>query len=199
MVSFSPFPLYPRTKTTQIGGWVSLKAELDSVQRRKISCPFRDSKPVHSSHSVFAIPTELSQLKYLDIFYRRLLQIRPYWTFTNVSLRLILISPIIHTVWMMCICEMDWAFYTLVLYIVTTLSCRWRQYVPPKRWYPSMTLYGVITQTAATWIFSTEEISNLHLGSTQPLTEMSTKNLPGSKGRPARKANILTAICEPIV
>jgi hypothetical protein len=26
------------------------------------------------------------------------------------------------------------------------------------------------------------------LGSTQPLTEMSTKNLPGGKGRPARRA-----------
>jgi hypothetical protein len=37
------------------------------------------------------------------------------------------------------------------------------------------------------------------LGSTQPLTEMSTKNVPGGKGRPARKADNLTAICEPIV
>jgi hypothetical protein len=37
------------------------------------------------------------------------------------------------------------------------------------------------------------------LGSTQPLTEMSTRNLPGGKGRPARKAENLTAICEPIV
>jgi hypothetical protein len=37
------------------------------------------------------------------------------------------------------------------------------------------------------------------LGSTQPLTEMSTRNLPGSKGRPARKADNLTAICEPTV
>jgi hypothetical protein len=36
------------------------------------------------------------------------------------------------------------------------------------------------------------------LGSTQPLTEMSTKNLPGGKEQPARKADI-TAICEPIV
>jgi hypothetical protein len=36
------------------------------------------------------------------------------------------------------------------------------------------------------------------LGSTQPLTEMSTRNLPGSNGRPARKADNLTAICEPI-
>jgi hypothetical protein len=37
------------------------------------------------------------------------------------------------------------------------------------------------------------------LGSTQPLTEMSTRNLPGGKGRPARKADNLTAVCEPIV
>jgi hypothetical protein len=36
------------------------------------------------------------------------------------------------------------------------------------------------------------------LGSTQPLIEMSTMNLPGGKGRPARKAD-LTAICEPTV
>jgi hypothetical protein len=37
------------------------------------------------------------------------------------------------------------------------------------------------------------------LGSTQPLTEMSTRNLPGGKRRPARKSDNLTAICEPIV
>jgi hypothetical protein len=34
------------------------------------------------------------------------------------------------------------------------------------------------------------------LGSTQPLTEMSTRNLHGDKGQPARKADNLTAICE---
>jgi hypothetical protein len=33
------------------------------------------------------------------------------------------------------------------------------------------------------------------LGSTQPLTEMSTRNLPGSKGRAERGADYLTAIC----
>jgi hypothetical protein len=33
------------------------------------------------------------------------------------------------------------------------------------------------------------------LGSTQPLTEMSTRNLPGGKKRPARKAENLAAIC----
>jgi hypothetical protein len=37
------------------------------------------------------------------------------------------------------------------------------------------------------------------LGSTQSLTEMGTRNLPGGKGRPVHKADNLTAICEPIV
>jgi hypothetical protein len=37
------------------------------------------------------------------------------------------------------------------------------------------------------------------LGSTQPLTEMSTRNLAGVNGRPARKVDNLTAICEPNV
>jgi hypothetical protein len=37
------------------------------------------------------------------------------------------------------------------------------------------------------------------LRSTQPLTEMSTRNLPGGKMQPACKADNLTAICEPIV
>jgi hypothetical protein len=36
------------------------------------------------------------------------------------------------------------------------------------------------------------------LGSTQPLTEMSTSNLLGGKGRLAREAD-LTPICEPMV
>jgi hypothetical protein len=37
------------------------------------------------------------------------------------------------------------------------------------------------------------------LGSTQPLTEMSTRNLPGGKKRPARKADNLAAMYEPNV
>jgi hypothetical protein len=37
------------------------------------------------------------------------------------------------------------------------------------------------------------------LGSTQPLLEMSIRNLPEGKGRPKRKADNITAICEPIV
>jgi hypothetical protein len=34
------------------------------------------------------------------------------------------------------------------------------------------------------------------LRSTQPLTEMSTRTLPGGKGQPASKADNLTVICE---
>jgi hypothetical protein len=37
------------------------------------------------------------------------------------------------------------------------------------------------------------------LGSTQPLTQMSTRNLPGVKKRPAHKADNLAAIYEPNV
>jgi hypothetical protein len=37
------------------------------------------------------------------------------------------------------------------------------------------------------------------LGLTQPLREMGTRNLPGGKKRPARRADNLTAICEPTV
>jgi hypothetical protein len=33
---------------------------------------------------------------------------------------------------------------------------------------------------------------------TQPLRDMNTRNLPGGKEWPARKADNLTAICEPI-
>jgi hypothetical protein len=39
----------------------------------------------------------------------------------------------------------------------------------------------------------------MYLWTTQPLTEKSTRKFPGGKGRPAREADNLTAICEPIV
>jgi hypothetical protein len=39
----------------------------------------------------------------------------------------------------------------------------------------------------------------MSLGSTQPLTEMSTRDVSGCEERPARKADNFTAICEPIM
>jgi hypothetical protein len=38
----------------------------------------------------------------------------------------------------------------------------------------------------------------MSLDSTQPLTETSTRNLAGGKGRSARKADNIIAICEPL-
>jgi hypothetical protein len=51
------------------------------------------------------------------------------------------------------------------------------------------------------WIFQLTKPSSrtMALGSTQPVTEMSARNLPGGKRRPACKADNLTTICEPIV
>jgi hypothetical protein len=37
------------------------------------------------------------------------------------------------------------------------------------------------------------------LGSIRPTIEISTRNLPGGKGRSARKAENFTAICEPTI
>jgi hypothetical protein len=40
---------------------------------------------------------------------------------------------------------------------------------------------------------------NMAPGSTQPITEISTKNLSGGNGRPVHKAENLTAVCEQII
>jgi hypothetical protein len=49
-------------------------------------------------------------------------------------------------------------------------------------------------------VFNVSNLSSrtMALGSTQPLTEMSTRNIPGGNGRPAGKADNLTAISEPM-
>jgi hypothetical protein len=41
--------------------------------------------------------------------------------------------------------------------------------------------------------------STMALGSIRPLTKMGIRNLPRSKKRPARRADKLTALCEPNV
>jgi hypothetical protein len=75
-------------------------------------------------------------------------------------------------------------------------------------WYRSWLKHYVISRKIAgsipdevIGIFKGPNPSSLTiaLGSTQPLTEMSTRNLPGDKGLPVRKADNLTAICEPAV
>jgi hypothetical protein len=58
---------------------------------------------------------------------------------------------------------------------------------------------GIESRLGEFFNLSNPSSRNMALGSTQPLAEMSTRNLPGGKGQPARKADNLTAICEPIV
>jgi hypothetical protein len=49
------------------------------------------------------------------------------------------------------------------------------------------------------FIWLNSSCRTIALGSALPLTEMITRDLPGGKGRPARKTDNLTATCEPIV
>jgi hypothetical protein len=58
---------------------------------------------------------------------------------------------------------------------------------------------GIRNSLIFTFSFSNPFSRTMAMRSTQPLTEMRTRNLPKSKGRPASKADNLTAICEPIV
>jgi hypothetical protein len=57
------------------------------------------------------------------------------------------------------------------------------------------------TPDEITGVFNRSILSSLNfvLGVDSSLTEMSTQNLSEGKGWPARKADDLTAICEPIV
>jgi hypothetical protein len=58
---------------------------------------------------------------------------------------------------------------------------------------------GSIPDVIEFFTWSNISSRTMALGSTQPLTEISTRNLPGGKGQLAHEADNLTAICEPIV
>jgi hypothetical protein len=65
---------------------------------------------------------------------------------------------------------------------------------------------GIMLQARRSWVrfpmmsldFTTDLIlsANMTLGLTEPLAEMSTRNLPKGKGQPAHKGGNLTVICE---
>jgi hypothetical protein len=69
---------------------------------------------------------------------------------------------------------------------------------------------GTFLQAVKSWVSIPYEVIGFFIwpnpsshtttpGSTQLLLEMSTRNLPDDKWRPARKAGNITAICQPIV
>jgi hypothetical protein len=61
----------------------------------------------------------------------------------------------------------------------------------------SRKIAGSIPDVIRFFILSNLSSRTMALGSTRPLTEMSTRNFPGGKERPARNADNFTAICEP--
>jgi hypothetical protein len=74
----------------------------------------------------------------------------------------------------------------------------WRNWL--KHYGTSRRVAGSITDEVIGFFISSNPSSRtMTLGSIQPLTEKSTTNFRGDKGRPARKADNFTAICEMIV
>jgi hypothetical protein len=68
---------------------------------------------------------------------------------------------------------------------------------PPRVYKPEGRGFAVPDEVIGFFNWSNPSSRTMALRSTQPLTEMSTRNLLGSKGRPARKAD-LTAVYEPV-
>jgi hypothetical protein len=58
---------------------------------------------------------------------------------------------------------------------------------------------SVLDEVIGLFIWHNSSSQNMALGSTQPLTEISTRKLLGGKGRLASEADNLAAICGPIV
>jgi hypothetical protein len=76
-----------------------------------------------------------------------------------------------------------------------TLQCSWL-----KLYATSRNAAGSIPDEVTRFFsWSNPPSHTMALGSTQPLTEMSTRILPVGKGRPEHKVNNLAAICEPVV
>jgi hypothetical protein len=75
-----------------------------------------------------------------------------------------------------------------------TRYCNWLRHCATSRKVVGSTADEVI----ALWNLPDPSSRTMALGSTQPLTDMSTRNLPVGNGRPPVKADYLTAICEPI-
>jgi hypothetical protein len=88
-----------------------------------------------------------------------------------------------------------------VLYLTTmgrlwsTRLCSWLRYYPTRRKDAS----SIPNEVVGFLIWTNPSSPTMALKSTHAVTEMSTRNLRGGKGRPACKADNHTAICEPIV
>jgi hypothetical protein len=92
-----------------------------------------------------------------------------------------------------------------VLLLLYTYICKLELFVAvmfyTSRGFPVINTHTVLILNIYIDIFNLPNPSSrtTALGSTQPLKEMITRNLPGCKGGPAREADNLTAIYESIV
>jgi hypothetical protein len=85
-----------------------------------------------------------------------------------------------------------------IRYIVSIGSTRYRSWL--RHYTTSRKVAGSISDEVDFFNWPNPSSRTMALGSTQPLTEMSTGNLLGVKGgRQARKADIIIAVYEPIV
>jgi hypothetical protein len=82
--------------------------------------------------------------------------------------------------------------------MILTRGTRWRSWL--RRYVTSRKVAGSIPDEVIGFLNWPNPFGlKMAVVSTQPLTEMSTRNFPGGEVWPARKADNLTAICEPIV
>jgi hypothetical protein len=96
-------------------------------------------------------------------------------------------------------------YYLLLLFylLLANLSSQFKFFFQCCRFYECAVMFHIVNSvliySAVKYFLSYPFSRTVALGSTQPLTEMSTRNLPGVKsGRPARKAENITVICETI-
>jgi hypothetical protein len=85
-------------------------------------------------------------------------------------------------------------FHFLLPYFGGTRWCSWLRHYATSR----MVAASIPDEVIGFFNWPNPSSRTIALGSTQPLTEMSNRNLSGGKGRPARGAD-LRVICEPIV
>jgi hypothetical protein len=174
VVSFTPRLLYPQRKspcTHWIGVWVNLRAALDDIEKWKFLLPLvLKLQPLgHPAHSQLL-----------------------YWLCYPLSLSLSLSLSVYIYIYI--------HIYIYILYSYAIIC----PYVYMGMWWHSwLSDYTTSWKVAAliphefTGFFNWPNLSshNMALGSTQSLTEMSIRNLPGGNGQPAHKTVNLTAIC----
>jgi hypothetical protein len=91
------------------------------------------------------------------------------------------------------------ALFTRNYLYINLLADYTRQPSSVRHYATSRQIVGSIPKEAIQFLNSYNSSSrSMTLGSTQLLTEISTRILPGGKVDPARKSDNLTAICEPM-